>query len=89
MDAKLPHAKMFEEGFHLPFLKDLLQGVYLQVFSAHSEVSGCRVELQAMNRLLQLKCIDHFIGSVVDYVQPAFFSSRKDVVSLASHCVDV
>lgn len=80
---------MFEEGFHLPFLKDLLQGVYLQVFSAHGEVSGRRVELKAMNGLLQLKSIYHFVGSVVDYVEPAFFSSRQDVVPLASHCVDV
>jgi hypothetical protein len=80
---------MLKQGFHLFLLEYLLQRIYFEVFPAHGEVAGCRVELQTMDRLFELESLDNLVGPVVDDVQPSFFSSRQNIVPLTSQSIDV
>ena len=52
-------------------------------------MTGCRVELKAMNRFVEFEWFNHFISSIVYNNDSAFFSAWQDVVTLAGHSIDI
>jgi len=47
------------------------------------------VELNTMDWLLKLKLLHDFVDTVVNNIQSSLFSTWKNVVSFAGHCVNV
>lgn len=80
---------MSEYGLHLVSLKDVVKRVYLEILPSHRKVIGDGIELDSMNRLFQLETFHCFVSPLIDHVESALFSSRKDVVTLAGNRIDV
>ena len=71
------------------FLQYFIQRINLQILAPYSKVISDRVELYSMDSFRQLELFDCFTVAIIDDIQSAFFTSRKNVVSFAGDRVDI
>lgn len=80
---------MREDRVHLMTLQDVVKRIYLKILTAHRKMISNRIELNPVDRFLELESFDRLESPVINHIHAALFPSWQDVVALASHSIDI